>query len=76
MVQRLEECPAVVEDTNVGYTIKLETDIYEGLNKIASEDYGVTIEELTRRFINWAVTNPEAFKKWAEEKIREEVKRQ
>ena len=76
LVQRLEECPAVVEYTDVGYTIKLETDIYEGLNKIASEDYGVTIEELTQRFINWAVTNPEDFKKWAEEKIKEEVKRQ
>ena len=36
--QRLKENPVIVEDTDEGFCIKIESDIYEGLNQIAIED--------------------------------------
>ena len=45
----------------------MESDIYEGLNQIAIEDYGFTIEKLLYKFFEWPVIDYDGFIKWAKE---------
>ena len=73
--QRLKENPVIVEDTDEGFCIKMESDIYEGLNQIAIEDYGYTIEMLLYKFFEWPMTDPDGFIKWAKEAMMKDAER-
>ena len=73
--QRLKENPVIVEDTDVGFCIKMESDIYEGLNQIAIEDYGFTIEKLLYKFFEWPVIDHDGFIKWAKDAMMKESER-
>ncbi len=73
LTERLRECPVKVEETKSGFMITMDTDILEGLNRIALEDYNTTIENMIYRFFYWVESKPEEFKKWVNEiKLREE----
>ncbi len=44
--------------------IDLPTDLTEELEQIASERYGIDLEDMIRCYLDWIVEDPDEFKKW------------
>ena len=44
--------------------LDIPKDPAEELERIASERYGIGLEDLIRCYLYWIVENPEDFKKW------------
>lgn len=68
VLQRLRENSISVTDTENGYSLSLETEVYDYLNRFALKNYGVSLEELTNKFFAWITARPEEFRKWVEQK--------
>ena len=71
MLQRLRENNISVTDTEDGYSLSLDTEVYDYLNRFALKNYGVSLEELTNKFFEWIAACPEEFKIWIEESVME-----
>ena len=71
VLQRLHENPASLSDTEDGYSLSMESEVYDFLNRIILEDYGITLEKLTSYFFEWIAACPEEFKIWREESVME-----
>jgi hypothetical protein len=71
VLQRLSENPVSVTDTKDGYSLSLETEVYDYLNRFALKDYGVSLEELTNNYFAWIAACPEEFREWVEQNIME-----
>ena len=50
VLQKLHENPVSVTDTEDGYSLSMESEVYDFLNRIILEDYGITLENLTSYF--------------------------
>ena len=44
--------------------IDMPTDLAEELEEISSGKYGISFEDMIRRYLYWIVENPDDFKKW------------
>jgi len=64
VLQRLNESPAKVEQTDDGYLITIDTDIYENLNRITLDVYDKSLEKMMTEYFEWIASNPEEFKSW------------
>ena len=62
--QRIEESKIDIRETRQGFVLTMESDILEGLNRIALNDYNTTFEGMLYEFIDWVVSKPDEFKKW------------
>ena len=71
VLQRLDENPVCVMDTAEGYSLSMEAEVFEYLNRLALKDYGITLDKLTSYFFEWMVACPEEFKIWIKENRRE-----
>lgn len=69
VLQRLHENPVSVTDTEDGYSLSMESEVYDFLNRIILEDYGIALENLTAYFFEWIVACPDEFKAWVEESM-------
>ena len=69
VLQRLYENPVSVTDTEDGYSLSMESEVYDFLNRITLKDYGITLENLTSYFFEWIVACPDEFKAWVEESM-------
>ena len=69
VLQRLHEKPVSVTDTEDGYSLSMESEVYDFLNRIILKDYGITLENLTAYFFEWIVACPDEFKTWMEESM-------
>ena len=69
VLQRLHENPVSVTDTEDGYSLSMESEVYDFLNRIILEDYGITLENLTSYFFEWIAACPDEFKAWVEESM-------
>ena len=69
VLQRLHENPVNVTDTEDGYSLSMESEVYDFLNRIILEDCGITLENLTSYFFEWIVACPDEFKAWMEESM-------
>lgn len=69
VLQRLHENPVSVTDTEDGYSLSMESEVYDFLNRIILEDYGITLENLTYYFFEWIAACPDEFKSWVEESM-------
>ncbi len=47
----------------------MESEVYDFLNRIILEDYGITLENLTSYFFEWIAACPDEFKAWVEESM-------
>ena len=71
VLQRLHENPASLSETEDGYSLSMESEAYDFLNRITLKDYGITLEKLTSYFFEWIAACPEEFKIWIEESVKE-----
>ena len=71
VLQRLDDNPVRVTDTEDGYSLSMETEVYDYLARIAMKDYGVTIEELMNNYLVWMAACPEEFRAWVEQNMME-----
>ena len=71
MLQRLDDNPVRVTDTEDGYSLSMETEVYDYLARIAMKDYGVTLEELLNNYLVWMAACPEEFRAWVEQNMME-----
>ena len=71
VLQRLHDNPVSLSDTEDGYLLSMESEVYDFLNRIILEDYGITLEKLTSYFFEWIAACPEEFKIWIEESVKE-----
>ena len=62
VLQRLHENPVSVTDTEDGYSLSMESVVYDFLNRIILEDYGITLENLTSYFFEWIAARPDELK--------------
>ena len=69
VLQRLYENLVSVTDTEDGYSLSMESEVYDFLNRITLKDYGITLENLTSYFFEWIVACPDEFKAWVEESM-------
>ena len=69
VLQRLHENPASLSDTEDGYSLSMESEVYDFLNRITLKDYGITLENLTSYFFEWIAACPDEFKAWVEESM-------
>ena len=67
--------PVSVTDTKDGYSLLLETEVYDYLNQLALKDYGVSLEELTNNYFTWIAACPEEFREWVEQNDMERGKK-
>ncbi len=63
--------PVSVTDTEDGYLLSMESEVYDFLNRNTLKDFGITLEKLTFYFFEWIATCPEEFKIWIEESVME-----
>ena len=71
VLQRLHEDPVSLSDTEDGYLLSMESEVYDFLNRNTLKDYGITLEKLTSYFFEWIAACPEEFKIWIEESVME-----
>lgn len=71
VLQRLHENPVSVTDTEDGYSLSMESEVYDFLNRNTLKDFGITLEKLTSYFFEWIAACPEEFKIWIEESVME-----
>lgn len=71
VLQRLHENPVSVTDTEDGYSLSMESEVYDFLNRNTLKDFGITLENLTSYFFEWITACPEEFKIWIEESVKE-----
>lgn len=71
VLQRLHENPVSVTDTEDGYSLSMESEVYDFLNRNTLKDFGITLEKLTSYFFEWIAACPEEFKIWIEESVKE-----
>ena len=71
VLQRLHDNPVSLSDTEDGYSLSMESEVYDFLNRITLKDYGITLEKLTSYFFEWIAACPEEFKLWVEESVME-----
>ena len=71
VLQRLNENPVGITDTKDVYSLSLETEVYDYLNRIALKDYGVSLEELTNNYFAWIDACPEEFQAWVAQNMME-----
>ena len=71
VLQRLHENPASLSDTEDGYSLSMESEVYDFLNRNTLKDYGITLEKLTSHFFEWIAACPEEIKLWVEESVME-----
>lgn len=71
VLQRLHENPVSVTDTEDGYSLSMESEVYDFLNRNTLKDFGITFEKLTSYFFEWIAACPEEFKIWIEESVKE-----
>ena len=71
VLQRLYENPVSVTDTEDGYSLSMESEVYDFLNRNTLKDFGITLEKLTSYFFEWIAACPEEFKIWIDESVME-----
>lgn len=71
VLQRLDDNPVRVTDKEDGYSLSMETEVYDYLARIAMKDYGVTLEELMNNYLVWMAACPEEFRAWVEQNMME-----
>ena len=71
VLQRLHENPVSLSDTEDGYSLSMESEVYDFLNRITLKDYRITLEKLTSYFFEWIAACPEEFKILIEESVKE-----
>ena len=71
VLQRLHENPVSLSDTEDGYLLSMESEVYDFLNRNTLKDFGITLEKLTSYFFEWIAACPEEFKIWIEESVKE-----
>ena len=71
VLQRLHENPVSVTDTEDGYSLSMESEVYDFLNRNTLKDFGITLEKLTSYYFEWIAACPEEFKIWIEESVEE-----
>ena len=71
VLQRLDDNPVRVTDTEEGYSLSMEAEVYDYLARIAMKDYGVTLEELMNNYLVWIAACPEEFRAWVEQNMME-----
>lgn len=71
ILQRLDENPIQVDETEEGYSITVEQEVYDAINRILLEEFNVSFEEMFTKFIYWMVENPEDFEVWIKEAMKE-----
>ncbi len=71
VLQRLHDNPVSLSDTEDGYLLSMESEVYDFLNRNTLKDFGITLEKLTSYFFEWIATCPEEFKLWVEESVME-----
>jgi hypothetical protein len=71
VLQRSDDNPVRVTDTEDGYSLSMETEVYDYLARIAMKDYGVTLEELMNNYLVWMAACPEEFRAWVEQNMME-----
>ncbi|WP_027437114.1 hypothetical protein [Lachnospira multipara] len=69
VLQRLYENPVSVTDTEDGYSLSMESEVYDFLNRNTLKDFGITLENLTSYFFERIVACPDEFKAWVEESM-------
>ena len=69
VLQMLHENPVSLSDTEDGYSLSMESEVYDFLNRITLKDYGITLEKFTSYFFEWIAACPEEFKLWIEESV-------
>ena len=68
---KVYENPVSLSDTEDGYSLSMESEVYDFLNRITLKDYGITLEKLTSYFFEWIAACPEEFKIWIDESVME-----
>ena len=71
VLQKLHENPVSVTDTEDGYSLSMESEVYDFLNRNTLKDFGITLEKLTSYYFEWIAACPEEFKIWIEESVKE-----
>lgn len=71
VLQRLHDNPVSLSDTEDGYLLSMESEVYDFLNRNTLKDFGITLEKLTSCFFEWIAACPEEFKIWIEESVME-----
>ena len=71
VLQRLHDNPVSLSDTEDGYLLSMESEVYDFLNRNILKDFGITLERLTSYFFEWIVACPEEFKIWIGESVME-----
>ena len=71
VLQRLHDNPVSLSDTEDGYLLSMESEVYDFLNRNTLKDFGITLEKLTSYFFEWIAACPEEFKIWIEESVME-----
>ena len=71
VLQRLHDNPVRLSDTEDGYSLSMESEVYDFLNRNTLKDFGITLEKLTSYFFEWIAACPEEFKIWIEESVKE-----
>ena len=54
-----------------GYSLSVESEVYDFLNQNTLKDFGITLEKLTSFFFEQIAACPEKFKIWIEESVKE-----
>lgn len=71
VLQMLHENPVSLSDTEDGYSLSMESEVYDFLNRNTLKDFGITLEKLTSYFFEWIAACPEEFKIWIDESVME-----
>ena len=69
VLQRLHDNPVSLSDTEDGYILSMESEVYDFLNRNTLKDFGITLERLTSYFFEWIAACPDEFKAWVEESM-------
>ena len=69
VLQRLHENPVSLSDTEDGYLLSMESEVYDFLNRNTLKDFGITLVNLTSYFFEWIAACPDEFQAWLEESM-------
>ena len=71
VLQMLHENPVSLSDTEDGYSLSMDSEVYDFLNRNTLKDFGITLEKLTSYFFEWIAACQEEFKIWIDESVME-----